>query len=539
MILLKKSTKRFLLTSAALVLGLYILLQSNYVDIPSDFMVKYGSKATPAAVARARAHYMEIFELIRKAHPLIDGKEFNLNENYKDESRPGVRAFSDKYPLGTKEELRQYLQLSDEELKILRDSHSLLVDGLPKKAPSGLYSGAGVVTTTGKKHIPIFMATLRMLRKTSPDIPVEVFMVNEDEYEPEICEKVLPALNARCVLFTDVYGQQLLDDFDIQGYQYKAMAMLASTFEDVIFIDSDSIPVRDLETIFKKDVWTKTGFISWPDYWYRTTSPFYYDIASVELGKRVRGDLTITNPDEIPMADLDGAVPDRSTESGQMYFSKSKHYRGLLLALYYNIYDSIYYPLFSQGVHGEGDKETFRSAVVIMNDNPSFQVSTEIFPYGHTRPIDDAFKGVALPQADPDQDYRKYVLGQHADKIPTTMFVHMNAFKLDPKMLFIHDEVKDFFLTDDDSNRVRILGKPLHMDGRNPLENDDIELEMWKEVEWFICNVTVDQNIVIQHYKDVQDKLPEYCEITKRYVDFLEKTTLKDKDKKNPADYNW
>ena len=92
----------------------------------------------------------------------------------------------------------------------------------------------------------------------------------------------------------------------------KVLAMLASSFEDNLFLDADSIPLVDIEPVFEQEPYKSHGYVLWPDFWYRTTSPRFYDIAGVKLGGRVRGDLSVIDPDLIPQADLEGACCNHS-----------------------------------------------------------------------------------------------------------------------------------------------------------------------------------------------------------------------------------
>jgi len=66
--------------------------------------------------------------------------------------------------------------------------------------------------------------------------PVEVFLSSPRDYEQFICEIVLPALNARCLILSDILGDDVGSFFMIQN---KCVAILFSTFEEVLFLDAD------------------------------------------------------------------------------------------------------------------------------------------------------------------------------------------------------------------------------------------------------------------------------------------------------------
>ncbi|ANB11379.1 Mnn2p [Sugiyamaella lignohabitans] len=450
---------------------------------------------------------LPIFEKYRpKMEPL---------HKYKDDKEAPKKAFTDTIPVFTKEELADYLQVSKEDKDILTKSHRDTVEHLPSNYPKGLFKGQGVVFTSGGKYLPIMVTTLRMLRRVSPVIPVEVFLADKEEYEPEICEKLMPMLGARCVVLEDVYGKEFFKSFDIHSYQLKALSIWASSFEDVIFIDSDNVPIRNVEASLQQEPYLSTGYIVWPDYWFRTTSTHYYDIADIVLGERVRGDLSVTDPKLIPQADLKNALPDKSSESGQLMISKSKHYKSLLLTVYYNLNGfTAYYKLFTQGSGGEGDKETFLAAALALGE-PVYQILTDTRPTGRFDP--EGFEGAGMLQIDPYEDYKKHVLKTSPKDVHgRILFVHFNMFKLNIRLLF-SDKEKEKFSSDD--KRVRYCGKP--SDNTEWFDYQDIEFYMWREVLWTACEMPK-LGINFKDWKDVD--MTEMCNKTTAHFKWLEKT---------------
>jgi alpha 1,2-mannosyltransferase len=85
-----------------------------------------------------------------------------------------------------------------------------------------------------------------MLRRTKSKLPAEVFLPNENDYDYYTCEVIYKELNARCrALSRFTLGYQ-----SITRYQFKVFAILLSSFEDVIFLDADNIPVMDPSELF-------------------------------------------------------------------------------------------------------------------------------------------------------------------------------------------------------------------------------------------------------------------------------------------------
>ncbi|KAL4984372.1 mannosyltransferase putative-domain-containing protein [Aspergillus falconensis] len=268
----------------------------------------------------------------------------------------------------------------------------------------------GIVSTAGGQYFPVFLATLRMLRRTGSKLPVEVYMKDASEYEENICEDVLPKLNARCLILSDVVGKD-----PIEHFQLKAFAVLLSSFEEVVWIDADCFPLHEPELLLDSDVFKSTGMITWPDFWQSSVSPLYY---------------RISNQPETPMNGR------QTTEAGVFLISKKSHLRTLLLSAYYNYYGpSHYFRLLSQGGPGEGDKETFLQAASAVQE-PFYAVSERVQAVGHPAP--NGLSGSAMAQSDPIEDQALVsqgllrVLDPSVADAPRVFFIHANYPKFNP-----------------------------------------------------------------------------------------------------------
>lgn len=240
-------------------------------------------------------------------------------------------------------------------------------------------SAQGIVTVGGGSYFPPLLVSLRLLRRTGTTLPVEVFLPKE-EYEPELCERVLPGLDAACRTFDHLDGR-------ISRYQYKVFAVLLSSFAEVLWLDADNFPLHDVAPLFSSAPFQTTGLVTWPDLWQTSVSPAYYEIAAR------------------PPTPVSARA---STESGQLLVSKEKHWKTLLLAAYYNYYGpDYYYPLLCQARAGAGDKETFLPAAEAMG-LPFYDVKAPAQSLGHFRNKTNRADGLyrfALVQGDPVRDY--------------------------------------------------------------------------------------------------------------------------------------
>ncbi|KAH0066661.1 nucleotide-diphospho-sugar transferase, partial [Aureobasidium melanogenum] len=231
----------------------------------------------------------------------------------------------------------------------LQTAHSKFVSTLkswPDHLAEQIFSGTGIVIVGGGEYFGPAIIGIHMLRRSGSDLPVQVFVADESEYEDKLCQDYLPKLGAECLILSD-----FIQGFEVTHYQLKSLAMLLSSFERVLYLDSDSIPLLKPETeLFAAEPYTSTGLVIWPDFWISTESPSFYDVAGIGV--------------------MPPNLPKSSSEAGQLLINKRKHLKTLLLANYYNIYGpDFYYPLLSQGALGQGDKETFMAAAMVLNSS--------------------------------------------------------------------------------------------------------------------------------------------------------------------------
>lgn len=273
-------------------------------------------------------------------------------------------------------------QFDVERMKV---AHANFVSDL-KALPSSLAhkpGTRGIVVTTAESLFNVLAVSLHMLRKTSSDLPVEIFLTKPTPYTENYCLRVFQPLGARCRYYSDV--------FDLAGtkikpnaFQYKVVSILFSSFEQVLFLDPDAWPLADPEALFHSLPFTESGLVFWPDFWYMSESPYFFDVARITA---------IPDLDERP-----------ATETSVMLYDKTKHANSLMLAAYYNYYGPEYYYLLqSQGGEGQGEKETFVWAATALNE-PYYFVHQPVRALGHHDSLGE-FIGTAMTQADPIIDF--------------------------------------------------------------------------------------------------------------------------------------
>ncbi|CAH2352291.1 alpha-1,2-mannosyltransferase Mnn2p [[Candida] railenensis] len=458
---------------------------------------------------------------------------YHARYQYKPDDLENEKVFSEEY-------LSQFLELNSNELKIMKRAHKYVVDNLNQfDSPEGLYKGNGIVFVGGGKFNWLTLLSIKSIRAIGSDLPIEVFIPKLDEYEPDLCVRVFPALGARCIYLPHVLseGNSPSSKIQFKGYQYKALAIILSSFENVLLLDSDNIPVHPPDHLFTSEPFVSNGLIVWPDFWKRATSPDYYRIADITLDKtkltpkynELTGEYENVKPyppgEEVPLHERLGAIPDPTSESGQLMVSKKSHMKAILLALYYNMYGpSHFYPLFSQGSDGEGDKETFLAATVALKQ-PFYQVSKFLNAFGYFNTKNE-FVGTGMGQYDPAEDFemnkkKSALKGKsnseqakliEADPIlssgPKILFVHANFPKLNPWLLRQEEKI-----INEKGQRIRLYGT-----GMKKRTGYDFETVQWSNMKFLLCELQID----LKAYEDVDRE--ELCMEIATHLSFLKST---------------
>lgn len=326
--------------------------------------------------------------------------------------------------------LRNRVALTDSKQKELKEKHHLLADAIRKlPIPStDIFSGDGIVLAAGSKHLTGALNIIVQLREMGAKLPVEVVMDSKEDYNKQLCEDTLPMLNGRCLIVEEVLGSDVYNSLKLQDFQNKVLALLVSTFDNTIFLDSDSFPIKNVDTLLDCEPFKKTKFVMWRDMWHKSTSPLFYDIIGLRAGELTkRAGLANEEPFSLYLEkniatrvlyhDLDGLPSFHTVESGQMVFSKREHFRSLILSFYYNYYGPMFfYALIYQGNFGAGDKDTFVPALHVMNE-PYYITEFEAMFCGIWSPLEDVEDVVVLDestmvQRDPQEASMHYELWQ-------------------------------------------------------------------------------------------------------------------------------
>ena len=340
-----------------------------------------------------------------------------------------------------------YLIVNDNVKDEIAKSHKNFVSYLRQnwEYPGHFYHGDGIVIGGGGKYSLQAYAVISVIRELQTTLPIEVLIPSSVAQDKPFCEMLKHKFdNVKCIYLQDIFDEDFLKTHEFHAFQYKSLALMASSFKNVLLLDADNFPLKNIDDIFDNELFDKNGMIVWPDFWRRTTHPFFYESAGIEidLKHRVRNFYNSVNEKtentRLPYHDFQGTLPDPSSETGEFLINKEKHWKSLILSLYYNVHGpNVFYHLFSQYAAGQGDKETFLAAAHIL-DLPYYQVFLKPSLDAYFEPKENARRSVAYYQKDYRKDH-EYKLDDHSD-----MNDFLNNIKSETDSLFAHCNLPKF-----------------------------------------------------------------------------------------------
>lgn len=203
------------------------------------------------------------------------------------------------------ESIRNQTEISEDDSKVSRANHVEVTKKLVPY-PKGLFSGRGIVMLAGGRYSGYASTGLGMLREIGCTLPVEVWMKDTQEEKPGWCQE-LRKEGMVCRRLSDYMDVSKLE----HGYQLKINSILLSSFEQVLFLDGDNVPVRNPDGIFDSKSFTDTGVVLWSDYWRHSGSP----VLPYVLG--ITGEAS-----EVLIQE-----ENKTVESGQLMWDKKIHWK--------------------------------------------------------------------------------------------------------------------------------------------------------------------------------------------------------------------
>ncbi|KAK3688661.1 nucleotide-diphospho-sugar transferase [Podospora appendiculata] len=301
----------------------------------------------------------------------------------------------------------------------IRASHAFFIAGLPKLAQQLPLDPdtTGIVTVAGEGSFGEVISMLLIARQSGSKLPIHIVLVSSTGWIDHFCAHEIRRLNGKCIYIHDVWSK-LPSVLQLNQFQAKTVSIMASSFQNVLFLDPNTLPVVNPDPIFDpgSEPFASTGYIAWPDLWTPVVSPQFYTIA---------GDVQVP-----PLTAR--ATSDR----GVLAIDKARHADTLLLSAYYNYYGADYYSLLlTQSAHSEGNEETIFQAALVLealgkktdsgyqyaqpmewmekeshSTNPSRKKKgywdVRMAPQVHKVMRDGAPRSLLLQQIDPREDHR-------------------------------------------------------------------------------------------------------------------------------------
>jgi ADP-heptose:LPS heptosyltransferase len=192
------------------------------------------------------------------------------------------------------------------------------------------FRGRGIVICGGgARYFTNAWVCINMLRWLGCRLPIQVWYLGPRELDGRM-KQLLAPLGVKCVNAFGVRGKHPART--LGGWELKPYAILHCSFEEVLLLDADNVPVVNPEYLFQTLRYQATGAVFWPDY------------GREPRAQPVWRSCLLRRPKE------------REFESGQILMDKRRCWKALRLCMWFNENSDFYY----RYLHG--DKETFHLA---------------------------------------------------------------------------------------------------------------------------------------------------------------------------------
>jgi len=248
-------------------------------------------------------------------------------------------------------------ELKDSVIETLRSRWMSFAESCTRY-PTEKFFGRGIVICAGGIiYFTCAIVAITRLRAQGCNLPIEVWSKPGELTEDAV--KALVSLDAIPRVFSD-------EALKSHRYCLKPLAILRSSFQEVLYLDADNNCLLDPSYLFDLPEFVATGALFWPDFW--------------------------TTAHDNPIWEIISKIPEDSPEqeSGQMLINKEICWRPLQLCLYFNRESNIYYKLL------HGDKDTFRFAWLAL-DFKFTMINKPVGVCGHI-PQDGKFTGNTMIQ---------------------------------------------------------------------------------------------------------------------------------------------
>jgi hypothetical protein len=255
--------------------------------------------------------------------------------------------------------------------------------------------GAGIVMSgEGKMRLLMAYTTIRVLREhLHSTLPIELFYADSNNVPKEMIEYMQALPNVRLLdLYQHVkHLEPVSTNINMMGYQIKAIAILMSSFEEVVWMDVDNYALHDPALLFDTAAYAKHGVILWPDHCnFLTASSEVYNVFDLPVP---RGHPHVWGPhsDWLPRCTSD----EQQVETGQVVWDKSRAWEALNILAFMSVNHNVFLEAFFNG-----DKTMFFIALQYTSTT-WYAVPTPLTIIGFLAPNKKVYENT-MGQAHPD-----------------------------------------------------------------------------------------------------------------------------------------
>ncbi|KAI8368463.1 mannosyltransferase putative-domain-containing protein [Blakeslea trispora] len=307
-------------------------------------------------------------------------------------------------PNHTKAHLSFWQHLSDTTVQVYQRRWQTYISSI-KRTDIPSFDGRGIALVAGNRDtFNRALTTIKLLRyQYKCSLPIEIWHLNDEQPNPSVVSELNKLAD---VTTRDLSDERLIKPIrerrnaDKQ-FQIKAAAIINSSFREVLYLDSDNVPVTDPSFLFDVQEYQATGALFWPDFWKTHGENKIFDVLNIEC------------------------LDEWEQESGQMVIDKEKSWLPLQLAWYMQKHSDVYFQFLN------GDKDTFKYAWQALQF-PYHMVEAFVGMGGTMS--GDRFCGHTMLQYAPAS-----ALQQFNEDESKVLFVHANLLKITNKVHFMHD----------------------------------------------------------------------------------------------------
>ena len=248
----------------------------------------------------------------------------------------------------------KYWSYVSERMPVFRQQLRNFMADIPVFSFSSMH-GRGIVIVAGGPLLEMALTTVQMLRDYGCGLAIEIWHLRSEISSAHLA--IFRRLGVSGMEFeqhtTAREMKPVISNVGVRLFQLKSLAVLHSHFEEVLLLDADNTPLRDVEYLFDHPVYKRSHVVIWPDYW--KTSP------------------------SNPIWDIIGSPPlsDWEQDSGQFMINKRHAWAEVNLLVHFSM--GIYPTLMN------GEKDALRYVCIALRSE-CHMIQTRVVPVGMMKP---------------------------------------------------------------------------------------------------------------------------------------------------------